>query len=313
MRKIKKEIIEALKYVEFHKNESITSIAKKFNIDKKTLFTNLELNIDDLIWSNNFDCYILFENKEWDAIDEYVNSNINFSKIKEKYGYKQERFVEKLKALDIDTSRKYKISFNRKVLSEIKTEEDAYILGFILADGYINEDKNTLRIKLNSKDIDILEKINTYFESNSLIKHEKHNFTGHDLAYISFYSKDLVNTLKKYDLFQGKSCKEIPYYKISENLKKHYIRGIIDGDGWIVKNNTGIGVCGSEEVLKFINEEIEKLIGKEELSKIRYNESSHIYRLSYSEQKAKTIINYLYKDSKIHLNRKYTLAKRNFD
>ena len=312
MRKIKEEIIEALEYSKNHTDKSITSIAKEFNIDKKTLFNNLELNTKDLIWSNIFNCYILFDDKEWDAIDDYLNSDINFLGIKEKYGYKQERFIEKLKALDIDTTRKYKISFNRKVLSEIKTEEDAYILGFILADGYINENRGFLHFKLNSKDINILEKINMYFESNSKIKHEKHSITGNDLSVLNFNSRKLINTLKKYNLFQAKSCKEIPYYEISDNLKKHYIRGIIDGDGYIKKDGIGIGVCGSKEVLEFINKDFEKFIGQENLKKIRYDTSSHIYRLEYSGEKAKKIINYLYKNSNIYLDRKYTLAKKNF-
>lgn len=40
-----------------------------------------------------------------------------------------------------DNSRRYQRNFNRNAFDKIETEADAYWLGFILADGYINEDR----------------------------------------------------------------------------------------------------------------------------------------------------------------------------
>lgn len=50
------------------------------------------------------------------------------------------------------------IEYNRHIFDEINSSEKAYWLGFIIADGYLNEDKNMLRIKLGSIDKHHLEK-----------------------------------------------------------------------------------------------------------------------------------------------------------
>lgn len=56
----------------------------------------------------------------------------------------------------------------------IDNEYKAYILGFILADGHISKQGN-LMITLQSKDIDILDKINKAMESNYPIRLCKKN------------------------------------------------------------------------------------------------------------------------------------------
>ena len=48
---------------------------------------------------------------------------------------------------------------------------------------------------------------------------------------ITLNSRDLVNNLVQYGLFQGKSGKEHFYDLLQIELVKHYIRGIVDGDG----------------------------------------------------------------------------------
>jgi len=48
--------------------------------------------------------------------------------------------------------------YNRHIFDEINTSDKAYWLGFIIADGYLNDNKNMLRIKLGDKDKHHLEK-----------------------------------------------------------------------------------------------------------------------------------------------------------
>lgn len=311
MLKIKKEIYEAIKFLKSNPNKSITKIAEQFNIDRHTLSKYQNFNLETLIFSKYFDCYIYFDEKEKLAIDEYLNSNISYLKIKEKYGYNQERMIKKLLAIGANIERKYKVNFNRNAFEKIETEEDAYVLGFILADGYLNEERNFLQIKLQKKDEDILEKINKYFKCSVPIKYGIHNITKNELCYITLNSKTLINNLKQYNLFQNKSCKEIPYYDINDDLIKHYIRGIIDGDGYVCINETRIGVCGSKEVLTFIHNHLinnfDLKFGKKYRG-VYYDERYNIYRLYYTGENALKVMEYLYKDSFIYLNRKYNLA-----
>lgn len=315
MKEIKKEIIEALN---FYNNEnkqafSITTISKKFKIDKKTLKHYIETNLDIDTLIKFEDNYYLFDETEYKAINEYINTDINFLGIRKKYGYKQETFKKKLKILGYETKRKYKLNYDRNKLKKIKTEEDAYILGFILADGYVHKKSNTLKLKLGERDIDILEKICDYFEMDyGFIKYEFHNITGNKEYYLSIYNKDIIHSLEQYGITQKKSCKEKPFYNIDPTLTRHYIRGIWDGDGFISSTKQMIGVCGSKEVLEYIHT---SLINSLDLNftnqfvGVRYDESSHIYRLNYSGEKAKKILEFLYSGSNIYLDRKYALYK----
>ena len=50
------------------------------------------------------------------------------------------------------------IEYHRHIFDQIDTQEKAYWLGFILADGYLNTNKHMLRIKLGDKDKHHLEK-----------------------------------------------------------------------------------------------------------------------------------------------------------
>lgn len=317
MRIIKRGIIEALNFYNKDNinNLSITAIAKQFKIDKKTLMFYIEnnsINITELVEFN--DNYYLFEDKEYEAINEYINTDINFLGIRNKYGYKQETFKKKLEVLGYPTERKYKCNYNRDKFKTIETEEDAYILGFILADGYINERINMLRIKLQEKDIDILEKICDYFEMDySFIKYEIHKDTGNKQYYISIYNKEIISRLKSYGLYQHKSCNETPYYEIKKELVRHYIRGIWDGDGHILKDLTGTGVCGSEEILIYIYEVLKSeldLYPSRKNKMIYFDKSSNIYRLHFSTRNVYMITNYLYENATIYLNRKYELYKQ---
>lgn len=71
-------------------------------------------------------------------------------------------------------------------------------------------------------------------------------------------------------------------------------------------------MCGSKEVLEYIHTNLinnlnlnftDKFIG------IRRDENYHIYRLEYCGKKIKTILDFLYLNSNIYLDRKYALYK----
>ena len=70
---------------------------------------------------------------------------------------------------------------------------------------------------------------------------------------IKISCKQISDNLKKYGLSGAKSKIEIPYKLNDINLEKHYIRGIIDGDGWIRNTQSGFGVCGSYDTLSCWN------------------------------------------------------------
>ena len=142
--------------------------------------------------------------------------------------------------------------YNRHIFDNIDSAEKAYWLGFIIADGYLNVDRNMLRIKLGEKDKHHLEKFINFLNGDlTMLKSEIHNTTGNIEWYVSTYSKEIKDALIKLNVEQAKSGKEhIP--SIDKIYYRDFIRGLWDGDGFIRERLNGIGLVGSFECLSFV-------------------------------------------------------------
>lgn len=120
--------------------------------------------------------------------------------------------------------RKY--DFNENYFNELKTHEQAYILGFIYADGYNRED--CLELDQLGERIDILQKINTALDSNCPIKSYSPNKYR-----LNFNSIKLCNDLTKLGATRNKSLTLTFPTFIQKELMSSFILGYFDGDGCI--------------------------------------------------------------------------------
>lgn len=319
MKVIKKEIVNAINYYNSH-TESYTQVAKKFNIERHVLSRYIKSNFStsNLHYIPEKDYYVLFEQKELDAMKDFVdNPNMSYEDVEQKHNIERRTFQRLCEHNNIPhRDRILKCHFNRQALQTIETEEDAYILGFMLADAYVCEQRHAVRIKLHHKDEDILHKINKYLDSDVEIKHEYHNITGNKLSYLYFSSVELIETLKKYGICRNKSLKETFYHNMPNELKRHYVRGLVDGDGFIRKSTSQkqIGLCGSYDVVentaKFLIEQLSLNVDADNAVKNR--ETEGLYEVVFCGKNAISVMKFLYEDSKIYLDRKYELAKRFF-
>ena len=201
------------------------------------------------------------------------------------------------------------IEYNRHIFDIIDSNEKAYWLGFIVADGYLNEDKNMLRIKLGNKDKNHLIKFINFLGGDiSMLKSEIHNTTGNTEWYVSTYAPQICNALNNLKVEQGKSGKEkIP--PIEEKYYRDFIRGLWDGDGFIRESLNGIGLVSSYECLSFV-----QLIFEKELNVKPLKIYSHYntYKIEYRSTKKAIplILNYLYQSGDVALDRKMELANQ---
>lgn len=120
--------------------------------------------------------------------------------------------------------RKY--DFNENYFSELKTHEQAYILGFIYADGYNRED--CLELDQSGERIDILQKVNAALGSNYPIKSYSPNKYR-----LNFNSIKLCNDLTKLGAIRNKSLTLTFPTFIQKELMSSFILGYFDGDGCI--------------------------------------------------------------------------------
>lgn len=226
-----------------------------------------------------------------------------------------------------ESQRTYNCNYN--YFNKIDTEEKAYWLGFIYADGNLycpkNSRKKVLQICLAGKDKEHLEKFKKSLSSEHLIYKDRSNFR------FMINSEQLVNDLLKLGLSPRKSLiLEFPDENIvPTNLISHFIRGYFDGDGSIFetnKNTWGFSIIGTIELItkiqKFLIDigvsktkiVIEKRKANNKLcylsfgGKITYTKGN----LARSKNRCNNLIilyKFLYENSSIYLNRKFEIFK----
>ena len=201
------------------------------------------------------------------------------------------------------------IEYNRHVFDTINTNEKAYWLGFIVADGYLNDNKNMLRIKLGDKDKRHLEKFIKFLDGDdSMLKKEINNITGNVQWYVSTYAPQIHDALKQLKVEQAKSGKE-HIAPIDSCYYRDFIRGLWDGDGFIRENLSGIGLVGSYECLAFVQEVFKTEL---KIQPLKIYSHCNTYKIEYRSTKKSIplIMNYLYQDKDVALDRKMELADR---
>ena len=128
------------------------------------------------------------------------------------------------------------------------TDDSAYWLGFLMADGSIygrGGRAQYLCVELQKRDISHLEELTTFLGSSHPIRH----CNNHNSVVLCIGSVRLVNSLMRYNIVPRKTyCATAP--PILES-NRHFWRGVIDGDGNIGFSTTSgkytyphIGICG---------------------------------------------------------------------
>lgn len=201
-------------------------------------------------------------------------------------------------------ARKHK--FNETFFEVIDSEEKAYWLGFIAADGCIYNNSNAWRLQINLKgsDKEHLEKFQASIGSTYKIAEK--TVGKSNVCQLKVNSKAMCFNLIELGIVERKSL-EVKMPKISNDLIRHFIRGYFDGDGNIKnfydKNNRhryNFNIVGGVDMLNSINDNMPCRL---DIYKIKRD--SDIFTLETTmKSKLVSIYNFLYKDATIYLSRK---------
>ncbi len=220
-------------------------------------------------------------------------------------------------------TRVTKYNFNRRFFSEINSEEKAYWLGFIAADGGIRDSKDSfgLAISLAEKDGEHLMRFLQSIDSDHPIHLRKggpgdckgKDFIRQDQRWVFIGSKQLAQDLSLHGITPRKTY-TLSWPVIPEENYRHYLRGYFDGDGfWGVSLKDG----GKRTVIKFsVTSSLpflygaqDYLVNKLNLARNKITEvgkSGKIGCLEYSaKQQCLCIAKLLYDDATIFLPRKF--------
>jgi len=201
-----------------------------------------------------------------------------------------------------------KYSFDEDVFENIDSEDKAYWLGFIYADGCImkkNGGSDILMFTLKKSDFKHLYKF------CDLIRLDKEKVKIYkDTVRLEISSNKIVEDLKRHGVTYRKTFK-VKYPKIDKNLMKHFIRGYFDGDGCLTisRNNKIFKLIGTEDLIRNIQKYfIESIEGITETKLIEDSNMVNYYKNGLNQ--TLKIMDHIYSNPKIFLNRKMKIYKK---
>lgn len=196
------------------------------------------------------------------------------------------------------------------------TEESAYWIGFLMADGCIRKQSgcDTPVVSVTSKDIEHVDKFKGFLKS----AHKIGISGGGKYGSLSVTSNKLAGSLANYGVVPRKSLIAEARGGIENN--RHFWRGVIDGDGsvgishqkFLIKGRKYeyrypiIQLCGSKRICEqFL--EYSKTLAPD--CKVHVHRDKGIYGVALSGKFSIPVIRELYNDCSVSLDRKSTKAQ----
>jgi hypothetical protein len=257
------------------------------------------------------------------TIQDYYNYYVNNRSITKtsKHFHKCTKYLKKFfiqhgfkYPLD-DFNKKH--TYNENYFETIDSENKAYFLGFIFADGsiYIRPRKNTVeksfKINLAEKDKHILEFFKQelghsanlgFIPGKEFISPENNKtYIRQNQFVLHISSTTFVDHLLNLGLGNKKTYMELTIPSISDELMPHFIRGYFDGDGC----SSGTGIHFTSKTKNFLIELQNYLKDKFNLpfgSIIKTKRNVYTWRCTAEK---KLFLNYLYQNANCYLHRKY--------
>ena len=252
------------------------------------------------------------------AVQEYIDAynnmkTISLGELSKKYGFKRSTISKYIKlAGGTVVNRTTGQNFNYEVFKNIDTEEKAYWLGVLYADGCCTTNYS-VELTVHKDDIDILKKYCKFLEiKEDRIKYYK------NIVRVRVCHKYLWQSLVEKGCVRRKSLilkfPDETIFQKSE-LIRHFMRGYCDGDGCLryYTNKKGATICDLEVVgtreflLKF--QTILDIRGGILRNASCTSNHTKIYKLSYRCMPARAVARVLYTNNHICLERKFNVFK----
>lgn len=242
------------------------------------------------------------------VVNDYLsNTNITLRELEKKYNCSRSTIASILKKREIKIRNRYhdielKYNFNK-----INSEESAYWLGFIYADGSItytpndNKTRYNLEIGLAEKDKKHIEKFASFLGSNCKITYRENSKSYR----IVISSKEMIINLHNLGILKNKTYInniEKLWSNVPKNFQKDFIRGYFDGDGHISKNYIISFTSYYEESVLYILNSCSLPISS---YKIYHKGESCTVSIRLHQKESILFLHFMYNNCSVYLDRKY--------
>lgn len=295
-------------------DKDITMLAKKYRTKHETITKYFKQNNIEVIRRSTKNAQ---KTKIINiAVQEYINtpeSERSAAAIARKYGLNRKTIIAYAKEAGFTPTQHHnKPDFNNTAFDEIDTEEKAYWLGFLYADGFICAKSNHVGLTLALADIEHLKKYNKFlnYPKGLVVKQNGVDKQGQPLWACSteFRDSHMWEALNSKGCVPNKSLiikfPDIKMFK-DPSLVRHFVRGYWDGDGslGIYNNINYVSVIGTQSLLNGIQE----YCGIPGYMRHKSGENEAVHCLKYTNLKAFKVATWLYEGATIYLDRKYEI------
>ena len=296
----------------YDQGETIWDIVKTEHSNYKDVFQG--------IFGKKFLVKYLPNDEIKDICNKYIEG-MSTVKIGEIYGVKFPAILRILESNNIErrsrTQCYRKYSVNQNYFDDIDTPNKAYILGFLYADGNVSKNGSTINLTLQECDKEILEKIKDELDYTGDLRYSDNSKRVGSNGYISKNTYSLlVNCKHMHEQLIDKGVVprkslilEFPNW-LSSDLLPHFLRGYMDGDGCIVKQNYQATITSTEKFCLSIQEMLKNKLGIN--SSIKHAScNNNVTKVLVLSRRAyvKTFLDYIYKDADLYMERKHNIYK----
>jgi hypothetical protein len=172
-----------------------------------------------------------------------------------------------------------------------------YILGFIYADGCIEDNDSRLNIRLQRDDIELLEKIKVELQYTGIItKYDsKIGNKKYKSCKLQISSIDMISDLKKLGVISNKSL-VLQFPNVPKEYIIDFIRGYFDGDGSIDRPEyPRIRICSGSEMFLY---QLQKFLVEFGFTEKATNKKKNynVYDICYSYKETMKLYNLFYEN-----------------
>jgi len=162
-----------------------------------------------------------------EIFEEYLNTKCTIEFIYKKYGWILKRLFKEYGL----SKRKERTGHYPLIWSgeKITNEIEAYFVGFMYADGTVNDSQAVIKLKNQECEFNLLMTFKEYIIPDQSLAFERNK----SAVKLVISSNDFVANLQDLGVLKQKTYKDLIIPKMDNSLLRHFVRGYFDADGTV--------------------------------------------------------------------------------
>lgn len=247
-------------------------------------------------------------------IAKLYKSGMSSFQLAAKFGFQKKYILAALERQGVPrrknetANRKYTV--NEKSFDTL-SEESAYWLGFLYADGQVGRSK-VIILQLKRQDGYHVQRFADFLQSNSPVIPATSTAKGitYESTYFAVTHKYLGERLESIGILRHRPDFSRVLTFLTPEYYRHFIRGVFDGDGSAVKKHNLIIFAGNTDLLTWIRQVLADNTNSNPTLTIHKHKTANLHYLTYSKGRSTfQILDYLYHDTDLYLTRKRDISK----